>query len=162
MRASAAPAPLPGLCDTGPPLLRLTFVASPAGVREALACVMRAIAPLGLAPECAASTELVLAEVLNNVVEHAYSDGPGPIMLELRQADGVLACTVSDRGLPMPDGTPPSGRLALHDVPLDDLPEGGFGWYLIRSLTRDLDYVREPMANRLMFLLPLDRRCPPA
>lgn len=138
------------------PLLSFSFPGEPLEVRHALARVMAALEPLELPDACRCSTELVLAEVLNNVVEHAYATTPGPIMLELRQCDGALHCTVRDRGQPMPDGTPPSGRRALVDVPLEDLPEGGFGWFLIRSMTRQLDYFREIGGNRLVFVLPLD------
>lgn len=153
LKAAAVPQP--------PPLLSITLPGDPVAVRAALERAMAALEPLALTPECRNVAELVLAEVLNNVVEHAYSAAPGPIELEIRLADGrvgpALACSVCDRGRPMPDGTPPLGRQALVDVPLDDLPEGGFGWFLIRSLTRDLDYVRSAGGNRLAFLIPLER-----
>ena len=55
----------------------------------------------------------------------------------------------------MPGGRPPAGRLPDGaDCALVDLPEGGFGWHLIRTLTRDLAYVRSGGCNRLSFLLP--------
>jgi serine/threonine-protein kinase RsbW len=38
----------------------------------------------------------------------------------------------------------------------DDLPEGGFGWFLIRELTKDLQYVRHEDQNRLTFSIPID------
>jgi serine/threonine-protein kinase RsbW len=36
----------------------------------------------------------------------------------------------------------------------DDLPEGGFGWYLIRTLARDVRYDRNGVTNCLTFWLP--------
>ena len=144
------------------PLLRLTVPGEPLGVRGALARVTAVLTPLSLTEGCRASVELVLAEVLNNVVEHAYAQSTGPIQLEIRLADGdgstVLDCSVVDRGQPMPEGTPPPGGPLILDVPLADLPEGGFGWYLIRSLTQELHYARETGRNRLSFRIPLERQ----
>lgn len=113
---------------------------------------------LDLSDDGFACAELVLAEVLNNVVEHAYAVREGYIELDLRHCDGALACTVTDTGRPMPRGTPPSGNEMVVNVPLEDVPEGGFGWFLIRSLTHELAYRRERGANRLSFKLPLDYR----
>lgn len=138
-----------------PPLILLGMDGGATAVRPALGRLMAALAPLGLTPDCRDTVELVLAEVLNNIVEHAYADAPGPIEVELSLAGGTLGCVVCDHGRPMPDGTPPPGRPALIDVPLEDLPEGGFGWYLIRSLTRDLAYVRLRGCNRLSFRIPI-------
>ena len=142
------------------PLLQVTLPSEAMAVRGALAQLLAKLEPLELTEDCRHQTELVLAEVLNNVVEHAYAVRPGPILLEVRLEGPYLACRVRDEGLPMPDGTPPSGSQALLDVPLESLPEGGFGWFLIRSLTRNLTYVREVGGNQLTFLLPLDRRPP--
>ena len=152
------PPDAPGLKGEDPLILQLTLPGEFGAIRGALAQVMARLDPLELTADCRSSAELVLAEVLNNVIEHAYADQSGPIGLELRLGADALACSVHDTGLPMPDGTPPPSRQALLDVPLERLPEGGFGWFLIRSLTRDIDYVRAPDGNRLRFLLPLERR----
>ena len=146
-----------GDAEPDAPLLQLALPCDAMAVRAALAQVMARLAPLGLTEDCRGQTELVLAEVLNNVVEHAYAAQPGPILLEMRVEGSSLACRVRDEGLPMPDGIPPAGGQALLDVPLDSMPEGGFGWFLIRSLTRNLRYVREVDGNQLTFLLPLER-----
>jgi serine/threonine-protein kinase RsbW len=36
-------------------------------------------------------------------------------------------------------------------MPLGDMPEGGFGWLIIRQLARDVAYVREDGVNQLSF-----------
>ena len=36
-----------------------------------------------------------------------------------------------------------------------DLPEGGFGWFLIRELTHDLTYRRDGSRNHLSFRMVL-------
>lgn len=144
--------------DVQPPVgeLRLTFLASPFGVRDGLAQMMAA-PPLGeLAPDMRGTAELVLAEVLNNIAEHAYSAGPGPVAVTLTPVPGGTRCLVVDQGAAMPGGRVPVGNLPSADTSVEDLPEGGFGWHLIHSLTRDLSYHRTGNCNRLTFLLPHD------
>ena len=134
--------------------LHLTFLASPFGVRDGLA-QMLAAPPLGdLAPDLRGTAELVLAEVLNNIAEHAYAAGPGPVTVTLTAEPGGPRCLVVDQGLAMPGGRVPVGNLPSADTAVEDLPEGGFGWHLIHSLTRDLSYHRAGACNRLGFLLP--------
>lgn len=115
------------------------------------------LAQLGLPIEPLFTLELVLAEVLNNVVEHAYRDrGRGTAGLEVTVRDHRITCEVTDRGLPMPGGRlPPAKRHDPGALGLEDLPEGGFGWALIRDMTRGLDYTRENGTNRLRFRIDL-------
>lgn len=100
-----------------------------------------------IAEDTRSSVELVLAEVLNNVVEHAYRGNDGVIRLWVQLDGGTLRCQIEDEGLPLP------GR-QLPDPLLPDpsaLAEGGFGWHLIRSLVADLAYQRLGAVNRLSF-----------
>jgi serine/threonine-protein kinase RsbW len=142
--------------DLRVPMLHRVFPADPTAVRESLA-EMRALPPLSvLTEDDLATVELVLAEALNNVVEHAYAKHAGMIEMSLTQGPRGLACTIVDSGLVMPDGKLPFGHLPDTDArSLDDLPEGGFGWHLIRSLTIDLSYHREAGWNRLSFTVPV-------
>lgn len=99
------------------------------------------------------TVELVLAEVLTNVVRHACQDRPGhDIDLVLRHRTGGLLVLIRDDGVPMPGGTPPEGRAQAPD----DLPEGGFGWGLIRMLTRDIRYRHRHGRNRIGFVIPFE------
>lgn len=140
--------------------LHLVFLASPATIRENLGHLMQARPLSDLSDDSRASAELVLAEVLNNIAEHAYTDGRGPVSLSLVRAGNGIACLVVDQGAAMPGGTLPGGAMPDASLPLspdlalEDLPEGGFGWHLIRSLTQDLAYRRTGGCNRLSFTLP--------
>lgn len=135
--------------------LHLAFTAGPALVRGHLARML-ALAPLsGLSDERRGVAEMVLAEVLNNVAEHAYADQPGPVSVRISQTAQGLGFLIVDRGRPMPGGRLPDGRLpGGPTTALEDLPEGGFGWHLIRSLTTDLGYARRDGCNHLQFTLP--------
>jgi serine/threonine-protein kinase RsbW len=102
--------------------------------------------------------EVVLAEALNNIVEHAYRESPdGEIEVRLRVHDSTIHATFRDYGQPMPNGKLPEGTLASIDVATADLPEGGFGWYLIRTNTRNLTYRYDPVnaCNHLSLEIPL-------
>ncbi|MCX7286782.1 MAG: ATP-binding protein [Rhodobacterales bacterium] len=140
----------------------LGFPADPAEVRQALTGLLAAPAVSTLVDSDRGTVELVLAEVLNNIVEHAYAGGTGPVEVDLWATASGLNFQVADAGNPMPEGTLPDGHLPdflrSGDGPtvLSDLPEGGFGWHLIRSLTRDLTYARQGGRNLLSFAIPLD------
>jgi serine/threonine-protein kinase RsbW len=132
------------------------FVLCATDVRGGLARVMAAPPLCHLDAGQQGMAELVLAEVLNNIAEHAYAGAAGGIDLSLRLTGGLVWCEVVDHGAPMPGGDPPAGVLPpVADVALDDLPEGGFGWHLIRRLTHGLTYARTGDRNHLGFGIPV-------
>lgn len=101
--------------------------------------------------------ELVLAEVLNNVVEHAYSEQPeGVIELSVSWTPDMLTATVIDDGKPMPGGKVPGSADSLADIDPETHPEGGFGWGLIHTLTRSITYHRKDNRNHLQFEIAID------
>jgi serine/threonine-protein kinase RsbW len=132
--------------------LRLVFPGTVEAVRGGLRRVMDSPVLRSMTDDDRAAAEIVLAEVLNNVAEHAYARHTGEIELTLADAGFGLAVAVVDSGLPLPGLQIPDGRLN----PLEgcgELPEGGFGWFLIRSLTQDLCYQRVAGHNSLSFRL---------
>lgn len=148
------PAPQVPELDSLVPDRTLTFDADPAAIRGALKRLLASPPLSGLPGDQRSMAELVLAEVLNNVAEHAYGEAGGKAEIRLcKQADGVRFLII-DQGRPMPDGRLPEGRLpGGPDLALEDLPEGGFGWHLIRSLCTDLSYARVGGQNRLSFAM---------
>jgi serine/threonine-protein kinase RsbW len=133
----------------------LVIAGDPLSVRAGLICLAAKVPLCDLSADDRGTAELVLGEVLNNIVEHAYPSGPGLIDLWLSRTGVGLTCKVADRGLAMRDGRAPDGALpAGIDGPLEDLPEGGFGWNLIRTLTEDLQYERVQGQNHLTFTIP--------
>ena len=157
---SASPPPFGAPRDRGPaasaaaePLFHRHFSASDRDTRETLEALMQVLARAGIGAEDSSNIELILAEALNNVAEHAYADGVGPVELTVILQQGGVACTIADRGRPMPLGMVPSPDLPVI-APPDDLPEGGFGWHIIRCLATDLTYQRDRMQNRLSLRVP--------
>ncbi len=120
-------------------------------VRQALAGVFAGLKKLSLAAEESGTIELVLAEALNNIVEHAYPGQRdlGRICIRCCHKDNGLHFTLSDHGVPMPDGTLPAGQLQEPGNDPLSLAEGGFGWFLIKGLATDLRYQRIGNENRL-------------
>lgn len=144
-----------GTAAAGRTCFRHVFAGEPLAVRDAL---RRAVARFArqLSTEDAGTLELVLAEALNNIAEHAYAGrAPGPVTLTLQRANDALDCVIEDGGAALPGGTLPAGRMQpVADRPAD-LAEGGWGWALIRALAQDIDYRREGGRNRLAFRILL-------
>lgn len=134
--------------------IKLDIGGSPLEVRAGLDRLLGSAALSDLSEEARGTLWIVMAEVMNNIVEHAYAgiDDAGDIRLRMWRHGSTVAVEVTDSGAPMPGLTLPEGRLA--DVaPGEDLPEGGFGWFLIRSLTDWLIYDRVDEVNRLRFCM---------
>lgn len=142
--------------DNGPEVLTLRFTAEPMTVRAA---VRRAVARFGrhISVAEAGALELALAEVLNNVVEHAYAGrGDGKVVVEVVRKQGALRCQIRDWGVALPDHVLPASAEYTPAGPGGGLREGGWGCHLVRSLTEDLAYDRTDGENCLSFRLCLD------
>lgn len=140
-------------------VLTLTSPATEAGTRRALTQVMEQImARLDgqLSAERAGMVEVALAEVINNIVEHAYGgQAGGEIRLSARLDIPLLRIEVCDDGLPLPGAVIPPGRPIDLAVSRGNLPEGGFGWILIHAVASDVRYSRSGGVNRLQVTFDL-------
>ncbi|MFL4469665.1 ATP-binding protein [Tateyamaria armeniaca] len=137
------------------PAFQISIQSGGMAVRDALKKLMDGLKPLSLDVEEAGTVELVMAEALNNIVEHAYPEGDpdGPINITCSHARDGLHMTVVDNGRAMPDGRTPLGAPVETDVALNDMPEGGFGWFLIKDLAKDVRYDRVESENHLSLRL---------
>lgn len=137
---------------------RISVTSGPSAARDILQKLMKQFVPVGLSPDDSGRIELVVAEAVNNIVEHAYPDGTpdGPIQLDWSIAEKSVSFSITDQGLGMPDGKAPEGRPQSVRVDIMDLPEGGFGWFLIRDQAHNVDYRRTAWENRLSFAIALN------
>lgn len=104
----------------------------------------------GSDPELIDSLRLCLAEALNNVVEHAYDGMEGkPIYADVHAASDRYEIQIIDEGRAMPGNEPPEGTSEIDVDDFENLPEGGFGWMLIRTLMDDVEYERRDSCNVL-------------
>ncbi|UXX82454.1 ATP-binding protein [Roseovarius pelagicus] len=130
----------------------LTLDNSDSAIRVGLANVRHYLESCDVEDDLCGPVEVVLAEALNNIVEHAFGPGMlGTIRLEIMPGIDSVICEIHDNGAPLPDNALPPGIPPAVDVPRAELPEGGFGWYIIRRLTTDLHYARLDNENRLSF-----------
>lgn len=148
-----------------PGALQLRLPADAGAVRSALLRLEAELGAAGVAAGDVANAELILAEVLNNIVEHAFGAARDDAWIEMTIVPSPvgIGCELRDNGRPMPDGRLPRPTLPGASPPvgaeaLESLPEGGFGWYLIHSLARDLAYAREASTNRLVLRIPYESR----
>ncbi|WP_223631913.1 ATP-binding protein [Rhodobacter sp. TJ_12] len=149
-----------GGLDKAPPrpeakIFHHSFAATPLAVRTALRTALARFLRQ-LTPDEAGTLELVLAEVLNNIVEHGYGEtGHGTITLSLVRDHRGLSCSISDDGVELPPACLARSIDDTHRPEPHTLPEGGFGWFLIHDLVEDLGYHRENGRNLLAFRMPM-------
>lgn len=136
---------------------KMSFRATESEARQAIAAISDRLRSSELARDRADEVEIALAEAINNVVEHAYAHTePGliRILCSLRRAH--LDIRICDTGSALPHNRLPPGLAADVSVARADLPEGGFGWFLIRELTSDIRYDRCGLINHLSLRFDLD------
>ncbi len=138
-------------CDgTGTCLLYVHFPADAEATRTALARMQTLFLAIGLAKETQYDVVIALTEAINNIIEHALGDNPlGCVGLSCYRRNGELLVRLQDNGKAMPGLSAPMGQSVDFNRPMADLPEGGFGWFLIRQLTSDVQYHRERNINHL-------------
>jgi len=134
----------------------LCATASEISVRALLAETRARLRAAQVGEVVCGTVEIVLAEALNNIVEHACAEA-ADTRIDLRAALGPcgLRCVLSDRGAPLPGLLIPEGSRPQIGPDTDGLPEGGFGWMLIHSLTREVHYERDGAHNRLTLCFDL-------
>ena len=126
------------------------FPATEADARRAVVELVRELATRGLDDDLLGTIEIVLAEVVNNIVKHAYEEREdGGVILRYCLTAEALRLRVVDDGKAFPGGDLPAGNLPDLAVARMDLPEGGFGWHLIRSLSSEVSYCRRAGVNDL-------------
>ncbi len=129
---------------------KTAFRATELEAREAIATISTRLRASDLTPDRADEVEIALAEAVNNVVEHAFVDSePGVVRILCSLRSAHLDIRIADTGTPLPQSRLPPGLASDVSVPRSELPEGGFGWFLIRTLTSDIRYDRCGLINHL-------------
>lgn len=123
-------------------------------VRGALERIDNWLSSYGLDSDCRGNTQLVIAEALNNIVEHGRLQPDQVIHTSIALTHLGIKCCLRDeaptfRALDGPVQGAPVSNAAI------ELAEGGYGLILIQTLARDIRYVEVERGNHLEFLIPL-------
>ena len=138
-----------------------SFTATELEARTGISSVVEQLRERGLPDERVDDVQIALAEAVNNVVEHAYTDDPpGDVNIRCQLSPGKLSVYIRDAGVPLPEGRLPAGERQSLDGDIQDLPEGGFGWFLIRELANDIQYERNEGENNLFLSFEIQVRQP--
>lgn len=130
--------------------LDLSFAATEAEASAGIAQLSKCLEAQGLPQHKAGDVKIALAEAINNVVEHAYAGiTPAKVQVRCRLHQNWLNIVISDTGNPLPGFRVPDGVPAPLGSSIAELPEGGFGWFLIHELTSDIRYEYSNGCNRL-------------
>lgn len=114
-----------------------------------------ALTDAGIDGDLRSSITLAVSEALNNVTEHAYAGrAPGEVHMTANLSDDRVLVTLYDSGRAMPGDALPPGHLPDSSGARADLPEGGFGWFLLHKLCLDLFYTRQAGRNTLRMTFP--------
>ena len=136
-----------------------SFTATELEARTGISSVVDQLRDFGLPEARIGEVQIALAEAVNNVVEHAYAgNAPGDVNIRCQLEDEKLSIFIRDAGAPLPNGQLPVGTAQALDGPTEELPEGGFGWFLIRELTSDIKYERCDGQNNLLLSFEIQVR----
>ena len=91
----------------------ISTTGSMSGVRDALCQIRSRLAKLGVNKDTRGTVEIVLAEAMNNIVEHAYDiDNTGPLDVSARAGPNFLYFILQDQGNSLPKSTDATGKFA--------------------------------------------------
>ncbi|GGH27713.1 serine/threonine-protein kinase RsbW [Cribrihabitans marinus] len=136
--------------DTQTAGLALRFRATGIAARRANCALGSWLSEAGLPDDRSEDIRIAVAEAVNNIVEHAYLGlAPGWIRLTGRKTARRVEICISDSGTPLPVGPETEGHPVDPHALKRTLPEGGFGWILIRKLTNRVHYRRGAGRNLL-------------
>ncbi|MEM0947805.1 MAG: ATP-binding protein [Pseudomonadota bacterium] len=136
--------------------IEISFEATNPAARRAIRSIIGQVEPGTVSQEDIDVLEIALAEVFNNIVEHAYQDtGRGQVDVAVEMRTPGMHFTIWDDGEPMPAGRLPGGAPADPSLDAHEQAEGGYGLFMIRQLARKLRYERTEGRNRLSFRIKL-------
>lgn len=140
-----------------PVRVEMRLNAEQSAVRQFQADLTLWLRNVGVGPISTANATLVMAEVLNNIVEHAFDrQDNGIIDVTFSRCGTEMVANVVDGGRALPGLSLPTDKKPPVNVPISQLPEGGFGWPLIHDLSDGVCYTRASSGakaeNRLTIL----------
>lgn len=140
----------------------ISLIATPDNVRRTLLDIRGKLVDLGTSQDLRDRVELVMAEILNNIVEHAYiNPQDGDIVIRILSGATHFHIEITDHGRPLPGGRIPAPVFPKLQGRIEDLPEGGFGWLIVHTISNVRTYTRTGRQNHLCLEIPFAPSAPP-
>ena len=133
----------------------IKLLATMAAVRLAIVDARGWLDALDLQQEDLCSLEIMLAEALNNIVEHANSPEGALVQLSVKVSKRSAICGIRDFGTPCEVLTKPIAAARPESAEIALLPEGGFGVALIQSIAAEIKYLPVERGNFVVLTMPL-------
>lgn len=133
-------------------MISKTFSAELKNLHEMLEFVCLQAEASGMGRDMIATIELASEEALVNIIKHGYkglatADGEIQISCQEIQAPKALEITIKDQGVAF---NPLTGAPPIPEgIPVDQMPIGGYGVFLIRKIMDQVAYKREGGSNVL-------------
>ncbi len=105
----------------------------------------------GVPPDSVNRVRLVVEELVVNIIRHAFDDGAEhTIVLDVRTEPRRVQVTIEDDGKPFDPREAPEPVLR---GPLEERRTSGYGIYIVKHMTRALEYARVTGKNRVRAII---------
>ena len=141
--------------DNDPTMLSVKINPNPDCVRKSIVEIARWLEDHNVAQSDIGDVEIVLAEALNNIVEHSGMKTPETINLVVEPLSDHILCRMQDSGIPSRNLIQFRQANPLYSAEAMDLPEGGFGISLIQAIATNIEYLPVKQGNLVRFSVPL-------
>ena len=131
-------------------ILRRSLANSQTLVPDLLAEIREWMIKVGVGNDKNTDVQIVLAEALNNVIEHGFThERTGTIEIDIEVSGDTTVVRLTDNGKAF---TPPKATKSpmQNSCDIDNLPEGGFGWFLIKKIVSSYEFHRFSNKNLLV------------
>lgn len=115
-----------------------------------------------LAPDAIDDVQLCVVEGINNVIEHSYVNQEGhPIAVIVTLQTDRIMLDIVDTGRGMDDPLREAFNATTpKSPPIEDLPEGGWGLYIIKSKMDEVTYRTNNFTHILRLVKLFRKNCP--
>ena len=128
--------------------VKLSFSSNPRNVNFACISIKNFLSSKNIPSTINHEIELSVAEAVNNIIKHAYKGNTGKLIeVDVSKNDRYVEVVFVDSGMPRENLEKPTLNFDPDDI--DNLPEGGFGLYLIDTMMDENEYYSQNGKNIL-------------
>ncbi len=128
--------------------VKLSFSSNPKNANFACISIKNFLSSKNIPSTINDEIELSVAEAVNNIIRHAYKGNTGKLIeVEVLKNKNYVEIVFVDSGMPRENLEKPTLNFDPDDI--ENLPEGGFGLYLIDTMMDENDYYSQNGKNIL-------------